>query len=379
MQVWLFDIMMWPYPGERTLYPFPPRFYDRELGRAFYQDHLRFYVRAEELGYDGVCFTEHHYGANGLSPSPNIMAAAVASRTSRVKLSLMGNCIPIHGHPVRLAEEIAMLDNLSNGRVVAGFFRGGFLEYYAYNIDVAESRGRFEEAWELIVRAWTAAETFEWKGKYYQYEAVSILPRPVQRPHPPLVMAGHTPDSVEWAARQRVPLAVSFGPTDVLARTFSYYREYAKTECGWNPTPEHCMISRQVYVAETKEKARDEAEEHALTFYRESPVVRQYEGKLEAIRRAMMPERGFTYKSGSTEPQHRPTTSVGELTFDRFQREGFCIVGDPDYVIEEIRRQQKALGVGIFLTYIPFATLPLSLATKSIELFAREVLPHLRS
>ena len=374
MQVWLFDIMMWPYPGDRMLYPYPGRAYDRELGRTFYQDHLRYYVRADELGYDAICFTEHHYGTNGLCPSPNVMAAAVASRTSHAKLALMGNCLPVHGHPVRVAEEVAMLDALSNGRVIAGFFRGGFLEYYAYSLDLAESRGRFEEAWQLITRAWTADEPFEWNGQYYHYEAVSILPRPVQRPHPPLVMAGNTPESIEWAARQRVPLAASFGPTEALARTFDYYREYAETHCGWRPGPEHCLVSRQIYVAETNAKARAEAEEHILTFFRESPVLRRYEGKLEALRQANRTERTIDYRGG----QAHASPAASEMTFERFQRDGMCIIGDPDYVIGEMRRQEQALGVGTFLTYLPFATLPIAQATKSMELFAREVLPNVR-
>lgn len=369
--------MMWPHRGEgRTIYPFPGRLYDRELGRNFYQDHLRFFIRAEELGYDGIGFSEHHYGTNGLCPSPNVMMAAVAARTSRIKLAAMGNCLPMHAHPVRVAEELAMLDNLSNGRVISGLIRGGFLEYYAYNIDVEESRGRFEEAWELIVRAWTSEEPFEWKGKYYKYDAVSILPRPVQRPHPPMVMAAHTPQSVEWAARHRAPLAASFGTTESLARTFDYYREYAREKCGWEPGPEHCMVSRQVYVAESNQKARAEAEEHAMTFYRESPVVRRFEGKLEELRQAMMTERGLSYKQGQKE--HKPSPARGELSFEHFQREGFCMIGDPDYVIEQIRAQEKALGVGTLLVYLPFGTLPVAQATKSLELFSREVLPHLR-
>ncbi len=377
MKVWLFDIMMWPHPGEvRTTYPVPGRLYDRELGRAFYNEHLRFFIRAEELGYDAVGFSEHHYGTNGLCPSPNVMMAAVASRPSRIRLASMGNCLPMHGHPVRVAEELAMLDNLSNGRVISGLIRGGFLENYAYNIDVEESRGRFEEAWELIVRAWTAEEPFEWRGKYFNYEAVSILPRPVQQPHPPMVMAGHTPQSVEWAARHRVPLAASFGPTESLARTFDYYREYARTECGWTPGPEHCMISRQVYVAETNEQARAEAEQHAMNFYRESPVLRRFDGKLEQLRQAMMTERGLSYKKG--DEGHKPPASRGELTFERFQRDGFCIIGDPDYVIEQVRAQSKALGAGTLLVYLPFGTLSVAQATRSLELFSREVLPVLR-
>ena len=385
MQVWLFNIMMWPHAEGRDLFPFPGQYYDRALGHAFYKEHLQLYQRADEWGYDGICFAEHHFGPNSLSPSPNVMAAAVASRTSHAKLVLLGNCLPLHGHPVRVAEEIAMLDNLSDGRVVAGFIRGGFLEYYAYGVDITEGRARFEEAWELIMRAWTEDQPFEWRGQYYNYDAVSILPRPLQQPHPPVLMAAHTPDSLEWTARHRVALAASFGPTEILAQTFQYYRDYAQRECGWTPGPEHCMVSRQVYVAETNARAREEVEEHALTFYREIPVLKTYDGRLEAMRQANRTVRSASHYQKDAAPpaaaaDKSPTAPVaGEFTFERFQREGYSIIGDPDYVIAEMRRQQEILGVGTFRTYIPFGTMPVAQAQKSVELFAREVLPHVRA
>jgi alkanesulfonate monooxygenase SsuD/methylene tetrahydromethanopterin reductase-like flavin-dependent oxidoreductase (luciferase family) len=292
-----------------------------------------------------------------------------------------------------VAEEIALLDNLSNGRMVAGFIRGGFLEHYAYSIDLAESRLRFEEAWRLILRAWTEDEPFEWHGPYYHYDAVSILPRPVQQPHPPLLMAGHTRESVEWAARERVPLAASFGATEVLARTFAYYREYAARECGWTPGPEHCLVSRQVYVGKTNAEARAEAEEHVLTFYRESPVIRPLEGKLAELRAANLTTRSASHYEGRPGAEGGRTGEAGsagtreaaagppaapEITFERFQREGYCIIGDPDYVAAEMRRQAAVMGVGTFMLYSPFATLPVAQATRSLELFAREVLPAVR-
>lgn len=378
MKVWLFDIMMWPNAtsAQRTQYPFPGRYYDRELGATFFQEHLEYLVRAEALGFDAVGFAEHHYGTNGLCPSPNLMAAAVAARTSTIKLALMGNCLPIHGHPVRLAEELAMLDAVSGGRVISGFIRGGFLEYYAFSVELAESRGRFEESWELIEKAWTAEDPFEWRGEYYNYDAVSILPRPVQRPHPPLIMAANTRESVEWAARKRVPLAVSFGPTEALKRTLDYYREFAERECGWTPGPEHCLVSRQVYVAETREKAREQVEEHVMNFFSESPVIRPYTGKLEEYRLAMQSARNVDYKNGQSRPPAHQPPSQPDL--DYYQQQGFCIVGDPDFVFEQIRHQQDVLGVGTFLAYAPFGTMQVPQASRSAELFAKEVLPALR-
>lgn len=379
MQVWLFDIMMWPYgtPEERALYPFPGRLYDRELGVRFLQEHLAYMVRAEELGFDAVGFAEHHYGTNGLCPSPNVMAAAVAARTSTIKLALMGNCLPMHGHPVRVAEELAVLDAMSGGRLISGFIRGGFLEYYAYNVDLAESRGRFEEAWNLIEQAWLADEPFEWRGQYFNYDAVSILPRPVQRPHPPLIMAANTRESVEWAARKRVPLAVSFGPTEALKRTLDHYREYAAQECGWTPGPEHCLVSRQVYVAETDAKAREQIEGHVVNFFRESPVTRTYTGKLEELRLANQTSRTVVYKNGQTQPAAHARPA--EPSFDYYQESGFCIIGGPDYVYEQIRHQQEVLGVGTLLAYSPFGTMTIAQASRSAELFAKTVLPALHA
>src|SRR5438477_7217922 len=174
MQVWLFDIMPWPYRQAEIPHPFPGRLFDRALGKELYDGHLALYRRADELGYDGVCFAEHHYGTNSVDPSPNLMAAAVARETSNCKLVIMGNCLPLHGHPVRLAEELAMIDVLSGGRLVSGFIRGGTREYESYSVDIRHGRELYEEAWELIVKAWTEDEPFAWHSEHYRYDVVSI-------------------------------------------------------------------------------------------------------------------------------------------------------------------------------------------------------------
>src|SRR5262249_40155722 len=154
--------------------------------------------------------------------------------TSRTKIVLMGNCLPLHGHPVRLAEELAMLDVLSKGRVVSGVMRGGFVEWYAYYIDAASAREVFEEAYDLIVDCWVKKAPCDWNGKHLQYKGVSLVPRPIQQPHPPVIMAAATAESIEWCARKRLPMACSFGPTDSMMENYAYYREYAQKECGWS-------------------------------------------------------------------------------------------------------------------------------------------------
>lgn len=379
MQVWLFDIMIWPKAGNRLLFPYPGSLWDAQVGMESYESHLRYLQRADELGYDGVCLTEHHFAPYGSCPAPNVFGAAVATKTSHAKLVMLGNCVPLHGHPVRLAEELAMVDVLSKGRLVSGFIRGGFVEWYAYSVDAGQVRGRFEEAWELIVKCWTELEPFAWHGTYFNYDNISLMPRPVQQPHPPIIMAASTAESIEWCVRHRVPIASSFAPTESMRETFDYYRKFAQEECGWTPGPESFMVSRQVYVAPTYEQAREEAGPYIMAFFDEVPTARKLSQEVEAYRDASRSERSFAYKKGTAAGhQFLAETEAGRYTVDQLQRDGFCIIGDPDYVTREIKRQQEALGVGTFITYIPFSNLPLPMATKSIELFAKEVLPNLR-
>src|SRR5262249_44269678 len=252
-------------------------------------------------------------------------------------------------------------DTFSTGRWVAGCTRGSFLEHGAYNVRADESRGRFEEPYELMRRAWMEDEPFPWHGRYFDFDTVSILPRPIQRPHPPLIVAGNTPDTVEFAARQRLPLAVSFGPTEVLAQTLDYYREYAQRESGWSPGLVHCLLSRQVYVSTTNAKARQECEGHVMSFYAESPVMRRYEGKLEEMRQAFQVTRTFDYQR---RVHHAPTQREAP-SYEGYQRAGFCIVGDPDHVIAQVREQHQILKVGTLMTYVPFGPMRLPQAIKS--------------
>jgi len=378
MKVWVFDQVFWPKHGDRLLFPYPGRLWDSDIGIKQYHGHLEYLKRADELGFDGVCLTEHHYTVHG-TPSPNVMAAAVAVQTQKVKLVILGNCVPLHAHPVRLAEELAMVDILSRGRLVSGFLRGGFLEWYAYNIETGEVRERFEEAWDLITEAWTAKEPFAWNGKHYHYENVSIMPRPVQQPHPPLIMAAATAESIEWCARKHIPIASSFAPTESMAENFTYYRDFAKKECGWSPGPESIMFSRQLYVAPTDQQARDEISPYIKEFFEEIPVTRKYPEQIEKYRAASRTERSFAYKQGkSAGAQFLGETMGGKFNLDHIIDQGLCIIGDPDSVTQQIRSQQKALGAGTMMIYAPFATMPLDMATRSLELFAREVLPNLR-
>ena len=169
---------------------------------------------------------EHHYAPFSLTPNPMVMAGALTQRVKRAKIALLGANIPIL-NPVRVAEEFAMLDTMTGGRVVAGMLRGTSNEYVTYNTNPAESRERFEEAMELIIKAWTEPQPFGWQGRYYEYRAISIWPRPVQQPHPPIYMSGSSPESGEFAARNRVSWVSPSPRCRWRRKAVEHYREQA--------------------------------------------------------------------------------------------------------------------------------------------------------
>jgi alkanesulfonate monooxygenase SsuD/methylene tetrahydromethanopterin reductase-like flavin-dependent oxidoreductase (luciferase family) len=321
----------------------------------------------EEYGFDAICMNEHHAKPYGLMPSPNLMAAALIQRTRRITIGILGNLPALHGHPVRLAEEVAMLDCMSGGRIISGFVRGVPQEYLALGIPLAEARERLNEAWDLVVKAWTTHEPFAWQGKYWSYERVSIWPRPLQQPHPPIVLPADSDEGLETAARRRVGTGAAYRSNTRVKTVFDRYRSFAAKH-GWTPTAEHCHVLRHVYVAATNARARAEAEPHLDYFWK----------KLLSYHRGSMQLLGQT-------PPPRPATitraedlPLYELDFDLTQREGLTLVGDPDYLIREIKAQMRELGAGVLMGLFQFGSMPHAMAKKNIELFARTVLPELK-
>src|SRR6266571_6393258 len=179
MKVFVFDLLAYDANldhlkgGETELpYPLAKRHFDAATAVRTYEEHLDAWELLDRLGYDGVGFNEHHCSPYGLMNSPNLMAAAAAQRTKRLKLLIYGNLLPAH-QPLRLAEELAMLDCMSNGRLISGFARGIPREYQVHNVPLSQSRARFEEAFEIITSAWTE-EVFSYQGEFWSYKDVAI-------------------------------------------------------------------------------------------------------------------------------------------------------------------------------------------------------------
>ncbi|MGQ4556572.1 LLM class flavin-dependent oxidoreductase [Halobellus sp. GM3] len=375
MEVTHFHLMPYQESGAMA-WPYSEDSWDPEKGPQLYKDYLGQLEYSEELGFDTIGFNEHHYTTYGIMPGPNLVASHMAARTDDINLAVMGNILPIRGNPVRLAEEMAMLDNISDGRIRSGFVRGIPTEYAAYNIDPNESRGRFEEAWELIVKAWTADEPFDWDGEFWQYDDVYIWPRPKQDPHPPLWMPAESQASLEWAAKKQIPFGQVYVGTQSLVDSAKYYRKVAREQHGWEPTEEYFGPARMTYVAETDEKAREEAEEHMEFFY-----DKLYAGLYRAGAVDQVGESAYREDDSFSYADHAPDKAQKALDFDfdALIETGEIIVGSPETVTAEIEHQYEAIGgFGEFIGLFQFGSLPDHLVRKNLELFADEVMPEIK-
>ncbi len=263
MKVFVFDLL--PYAehldhlkeGDELPWPLPRQHFRPEVAVRTYAEHLEAWEELDRLGYDGVGFNEHHTSPYGLMNSPNLMAAAASQRTKRLKLLIYGNLLPLHD-PLRLAEELAMLDCMSNGRIISGFARGIPREHNVFGVPMPDSRARFEEAWEIVRRAWTE-EVFSYDGKFWSYKDVAIWPRPVQQPHPPVWMpVTSSKESIEWAARRNIPITPGLGPIGLQEDIVRYYGECLKQD-GHRLTPDHIVMQATVFVADSKAQALKEA------------------------------------------------------------------------------------------------------------------------
>src|SRR3954464_5501362 len=209
MKVFVFDLLAYGEHldhlkvGSELPYPLSNRYFKADVAVRTYAEHLEAWEEMDKLGYDGVGFNEHHCSPYGLMNSPNLMAAAAAQRTKKLKLLIYGNLLPLH-EPLRLAEELAMLDCLSNGRLISGFARGIPREYQVHNVPLQDSRARFEEAYEIVTRAWTE-DVFSFEGKFWSYKDVALWPRPGQRPPPPgMIPIVGSQESIEFAGKHNI-------------------------------------------------------------------------------------------------------------------------------------------------------------------------------
>ncbi len=325
-------------------------------------------VWSEELGFDEIWLTEHHFINYGLSVDPAALAAAAASRTRRIRIGLAAAILPFH-HPLRLAEQMALVDIISNGRLDVGVGRGNRpMEFRGFHVPQEESRDRFDEAVEILRRAWTE-ERFSYDGRFFKVPEVSVIPKPVQRPHPPLYQVCVSKDGIENTALHGWPMlnSVLFGPVDQLIANRETYVDTLK-KAGRSAEEIKSLlarwgVSRQIYVAETDARALAEAKDAELWYQ-------------ESFRKFVVPER-IEEAHPSLQPGFRAMAErLSKITWEDLVAETLAF-GSPDTVARHIE-VMRDLGVGQVMCWMNFGGLAQDKVRRSMELFAREVMPRFR-
>ena len=312
---------------------------------------------AEEMGMDSVWLAEHHFTPERyLLASPMVIASAIAASTSRIRIGLAVQVLPLT-NPLRVAEEAATVDHISKGRFDFGIGRSGLTKYYqGYNVPYSESRGRFFESVDVIMKAWHE-ERFSHEGEYYSFQDVNVVPKPYQKPHPPTFVAVASADSFSLVGNMGYPIFVSGNmPVHQLLERLEMYRK-ARQEAG-HSGPDDVVLRIPAYTAEPAEKARSEPEASAL--YTIQYVARELSSA------AASPE--FAERM-----QREARTPYDDLLKYRL------MFGTPEAIVERLQKYQEQLGIsGVVLEMNYGGQIPYDRVVNSIRLFTEKVIPQFK-
>jgi alkanesulfonate monooxygenase SsuD/methylene tetrahydromethanopterin reductase-like flavin-dependent oxidoreductase (luciferase family) len=376
MKFMCFHLMPWPYLPDDFNDVEPSAWvtysnmnYDPARGRDLYARYIDELCYAEEVGFDAICVNEHHQTAYGLMPSPNLVAGMLVQRTKRAEIAILGNAIPLRDHPLRVAEEVAMLDVISGGRIICGFVRGIGPEYHSFTMNPAESLERFREAHDLIIKAWTEPGPFRWCGKHYRLEYVNPWPRPLQQPHPPVWLPSQgSSETVGWAAERRYSFLMTFTKFANVVRAMEQYRNAAR-DLGYDPAPEQMGWSVPVYVGESDEQAMEEAAPHLEylfnTLLKRPPSV-------------FFPPGYLSENSAKGVVQAFGKLGLDPVTAQQLNADGQVIVGSPETVRNRLREAIDRSGVGVVVPLMQIGTMSAEMTRANLERFGQHVLEPLR-
>jgi alkanesulfonate monooxygenase SsuD/methylene tetrahydromethanopterin reductase-like flavin-dependent oxidoreductase (luciferase family) len=327
---------------------------------ALYEAHLDLVSLAERLGYHSYWFAEHHFGSDRAAPSPNLLVAAASRVTSTILLGNMVNVLSFH-NPVRLAEETAMLDHLTHGRVQFGIGRGVRPpEFRKYKVDMGASREMFSESYEMCKQLWTTSGATR-SGRYWSYEDVTIIPPVVQRPFPPAWCTGMSRESAQWAAQNGVPFITSFLAPDETQALGDHYREaFVPSEQNAEP---YFGVMRHLYISDSFEAARNEVGEvYDRLFHAWLDVALTSQAKV--------PD---SYKSY---PERH--VRLGNMNLDELRAEGLLLFGGTEDVCEAIA-DHEARGADMLMLWVSPRGVSVEKAARCLETFAAEVMPRFPS
>ena len=330
---------------------------------------------AEKYGIDGVWLAERHFAAHrrptdpmgGGIPSivsvPLVMAGAIAARTKKIKIATGVSVLPLC-HPIRLAEEAATVDHISQGRLIFGIGRSSFPKSYeGYGVPYSESRDMFQENLDIILKSWTE-ERLNHKGKYYEFNDVAVMPQPYQDPYPPIIIAANTPDTFPVVGNQGFPLATGLRGSDIpaAAKSLQLYKDAWK-ESGHLGEPEIYMRI-PVYVHEDPHKALENPKEGVMNAFR-----RQAENAVNAAKKAGPDDAGNLARRAEI---------LSSLTYEDLL-EGRLAYGTPAQVVEKLKYAEEEMGLtGVVIEPNVGGLLTKDQVNESVALVAEKVSPKLK-
>jgi alkanesulfonate monooxygenase SsuD/methylene tetrahydromethanopterin reductase-like flavin-dependent oxidoreductase (luciferase family) len=366
--------------------------FDRELASADYRHYLDQFQYAEAVGFDGVALNEHHGNPFCMGAVVNVEAAILARITENAKIVLIGNPIPAHRNPIRLAEELAEIDLVSRGRLVTGWLRGSGPEQFFNNVNPALNRELFEEAHDLIIEAWTRPGPWRYEGKHYHFRHVNPWVLPYQEPFPMTLAPGIlSHETIQWAVKYGYPyvgLATALGPTAELWSTYADI--YA--EGGLQAGPENFGYVCHVHVAETEEEAQEVGRNFLFAngngnFAPAAYTLPPGYNSAAAIRRlASRPRGGWLgvdrskLEAPSGQDGHNLDEEKAKIqeTWRRQQEQMTMLAGTPDQVIERIKLIMRLLRPGTLFLSAAFGVVSHEARMTNLRLLGEHVVPELR-
>jgi alkanesulfonate monooxygenase SsuD/methylene tetrahydromethanopterin reductase-like flavin-dependent oxidoreductase (luciferase family) len=379
--VW-FNLMPWPHlPDDfrqtnRSVWvDIDSRLFDPAEGHRVYHEYMDQLEYADALGFDGIGVNEHHQNGYGIMPSPNIIAAGLARRTSRAAIAVIGNSIALYNPPVRVAEEFAMLDVISGGRLLAGFPVGTSMDTnYCYGQVPALTRDKYDEAHRLIIRAWTEQDPFAFDGKYNQLRYVNTWPKPIQKPHPPVyIPGGGSVETWDFCVEHDYNYSyLSFSGYKSGKRLLDGYWERV-AELGADDSPYRAAFAQIICVADTDAEAEELYAEHILYFY--NRCLHVYPGFADAP--------GYrtirTLQSGALGQIRDAARQIrNNLSWATLLENGNVIAGSPATVRDRMVDMIRNLRVGTVFCLFHNGNMPDWKTRLSSRLFAEKVMPELR-
>ena len=355
-----------------TALMFSNKYFDPVAGSRLYNEYLEHYIYAEEMGIEGFMLNEHHNAPFCMQAKCNIFAAILAAVTKDAKIILLGNPLPLADNPVRLAEELSMIDMISRGRLVSGFVRGGGQEQLATGVSPAYNRERFEEAHDLVVAAWTREGPFRWEGTHYQHRVVNPWAVPLQKPHPRIWIPGViSQETIIWAAQHGYPYIALNTPIDRTKQIWQIYDNVA-VQAGFTPGPDYHGLLKQIHVAETEEKAIENARQ-----------FQWMQGEFTGLAHPV-----WSTPSGYTSPDNRRAFvefATGRSKNPRYRpalekqlEELMIIAGTPKQVIAKLRILLEETRPGILGIWGNDGNVSNEDARACIRLLGQEVFPAVR-